>query len=219
LAERWHNKLTLQGQSLAERYTKHGLTVICDLDISVPKTEVLTSVRGNDKPVVEGETLARFIYCANVVNSRKFSVSNQEPVLVFDIETVKGPDGLAIPSLVRLYNFDNEVEDFFGGVLFQSAIDGSFKAIRGILDGELCVRSPFENNFMHRVIEGAAKIVDGVAENEQESLWKGRSRFDLYHIASSLQIVLDMDNVRVFFREGSDLDVNIADVMLGPFDL
>ena len=36
LAEHWHNELTLQGQSLAERYAKHGVTIICDLDVSVP---------------------------------------------------------------------------------------------------------------------------------------------------------------------------------------
>jgi hypothetical protein len=219
LAERWHNRLSGQGQSLAERYMRHGLTVVCDLAISVPDASVGMVVGRNENPIVYRKFLASIVYSANVSDARYFEMGNQQPVFVSNVETVKAPDGLAIPSLVRLYDIHDETENFCAGVIFQSAIYGVLKPLAGVVNGELGVRSGNENKLMHGVIESGAESGKGIAQDEQERVWKGLSRFDCDQIASGLQVMIDVNNVSVLSRELRGLEVEVIDVMFGPFNL
>jgi hypothetical protein len=46
-------------------------------------------------------------------------------MLVFNVESVKSPEGLSYPSLVWLYRIHNEVEDCFGAFCFNPPLQAA----------------------------------------------------------------------------------------------
>ncbi len=223
LGESWKNWETIQRHTIAENYAEGRLSLICDLNISVPEAGSDRDHWVNCCPLLNNKVFASVVYAADVPNVRHIFLSNQEPVLVFDVESVESPKGFSRPSLVRLYRIHDEVEDCFGGLLFQSTIDSSYKFVLGRADGEMSVRVPFlgsvKFNIAHRKIERASEIMDSVADNEQDILWRGLIHTDLEKAIASLRIVLHQNAVRISLGELSPLQMEIVDVLIGPLDL
>jgi len=219
VAQRWKNKLTLKGHSITELYMPHGLAVICDLNIVVPLAEVRGDMWMDNKPIGNSEVRALVVYRSKPCNVRVFEMRNQEPVFVVNVETMKTPDGLAAPSFVRLYDIHNEIDDFCRGMLFQSAIDGRFKLLNGIANGEHSAMRRIDGNLDERMIESRSEIMQGIPKNENQLVWKGINTLQLNNITSALQVRMGVDNVRVFLHESEGFEVKIIDVMFGPFNL
>lgn len=222
-AQRWQNRLSVERHSIAENYAEGRLSLICDLNIFPPDASVGGGLGVDDRPLGDCEVLASAIFAMNSHNVRNVLLRDQEPVLVFNVECVKTQEGFPYPSLVRLYRIHDEVEDCFGGLLFQSTIDGSYKFIPGRADWKTGVPVPksggLELNIAHNEVKRTSEIMDSVANSKQDFIGSGLIHADLKNTISSLRIVLDQDTVRASFVELSRLQVKIVDVLIGPFDL
>ena len=177
----------------------------------------------DDSPLWDREVLAVAIFAMDVLNVRHVLLSNQEPVLVFNVECVKTPEGLSSASLVRLYGIHDEVDDCFGGLLFQSAITGDYKIIPGVVDRELGVLGPNapsrKLDIVHGEVEGAHKVVDHIPNDQQKTLRGSLICADLEDAISGLSIILDQNTVRASLRKLPRLQVKVVDVLIGPFNL
>ena len=223
IAERWQDRLTVEGHSIAENYAEGRLSLIFDLNILAPYAGVDRDVRVNHCPLSDGEVFASAIFAVDRPNVRNVFLRDQEPVLVFNVESVEIPEGFSSPSLVRLYGIHDEVDDCFGGLLFQSTIDSSYKFIPGGANREVCVRIPgpgrLKLNIADREVESAPEIMNRIADSEKHSVWGDLIHADFKDAISSLRIFLDQNTVRVSLGEIPRLQVKVIDVLVGPFDL
>src|ERR1039458_3173668 len=127
LDERWSNRLALHGQSLVKQYQRNRLTLLCDLDISRTLKHCNGAVSRDNQGRID-HFVASVVLSAKVNNGCDLHDWKHKPVFVEDVEIVEAPEGI-IPSVVRFYDIHDEVNDFLGGLLYQSAIDGSYKTI------------------------------------------------------------------------------------------
>jgi hypothetical protein len=61
--------------------------------------------------------------------------------------------------------------------------------------------------------------VQGIADDKQNIIWNGLSRFDLDRIISSIRITIDDYGVRASVAKFAESSVKILDVLIGPLDL
>jgi hypothetical protein len=221
--DRWQNSLTVKRHSIAENYADGRLSLICDLNILAPDTRIDRDAGMDHCPLGHGEVLATAIFAVDRPDVRNVLLRDQEPMLVFNVESVQTPQGLAYRSLVRLYLIHDEVDDCFGGLMFQSTVNGVYKFIPGSADRKVSVRVSgpgcIEFNVAHHEIESDPEIMDRITDSEKHSIRSGFTRADLKDALSSLRIVLDRDIVRASVGELPRLSVKIVDVLVGPFDL
>jgi len=168
--------------------------------------------------------IASVVLQADTGNQLDVQDWNQEPMLVDVVHVVKGPEGI-IPSFVGLCDVHDEVADCFGGLIYQSAIDGSYKILARRPEGEFGVivmraESP-KNDFIDRVIHRRFKVVQRIANDESEVLKRREKlrKLDPKNIVSGLSISIDPKGVEATYCDPSNLRVEIVDVMFGPFDL
>jgi hypothetical protein len=216
--ERWHEVFALQDRPLSESYARHGMTLICDLEVRVPLEPSASHVRIVDEPITYRKLNISLVYRANTLNEMKLSVCNQEPVFVFDVETVKSEEDFAIPSLVGLYDIHDESLDLFAGVLFQS-IDGSFKVITRFLDREVSVLGIGRDRLKPSVIQSRSKVVNGVSQDCKKFVRELLSGRDAERIVSACKVSLDSQMVRVSISEDLPFSAKFVNVLFGPFNL
>jgi len=217
--DRWQNHLARQGHSIAENYRAGRLSLVCDLDISVARRGVRGDLTLHDEPVWENKILASLVYSANVLDKIKVRLGEQQHVLVDDVEVMEMPEEIASPSLVWLYGIHDEADDCCGGLMFQSAIHGGYKFVPGLVDREFTVFVPLRKDAVQGVVQSRAEVVQGIADDKQNIIWNGLSRFDLDRIISSIRIVIDNYGVRASVAKFAESSVKILDMLVGPLDL
>lgn len=216
--ERWHEVSALQDRPLSESYARHGLTLICELEVRMPLEPLASHVRTDDEPIIYRKLNISLVYRANTDNEMKLSICNQEPVFVFDVEVVESENNLSHSSFVGLYGVHQESLDLFAGVLFQS-IDGSFKVVTGFLDGEVSMVRVGGDRLKPSVIQSGPEIVNCISEYQEKRIGELLSRRDAQRIVSACKVSLDSQMVRVSISECLPFSAKVADVLFGPFNL
>lgn len=216
--ERWHEVSALQDRPLSESYARHGLTLICDLEVRMPLEPLTNRVRINDEPVPNRKLNLSLVYRANTSDEMELSICNQEPMFVFYVEFVNSENNLTHPSLVGLYGPHQESLDLFAGVLFQS-IDGIFKVITGFADREVSVVGIGCDRLEPSMIQGGSKIVNCISEYQEKRVGELLSRGDAERIVSACKVSLDSQMVRVSISECLPFRAKVVDVLFGPFNL
>lgn len=223
LAERWKNQAALEGHSVAEKYAAGCLSLVCDLNVSLASgnADGAQTVRDGCHFPKE-ERFARVVFKADVPDVLEMNLGDEEFVFVQNVESVKLPDGLSIPSLVRLYGIQNEVADPFGGLMFESAIDGVFHFLPGIVNRKLRELSPLPGgskfNITGRIVQGGSEVVDRISDNAHHALRNAFKWNDVKAIVASVRIALDGNFVRVTLLESGKFRVQLRDVLFGPLD-
>lgn len=217
LANRWRNWCALQGHTITENYNAGRLSIVCDLDVSVPLDVIRSDVRGYDQPIRNDKYCAVLSLNSDMRYESHLSFGYQEPMLVDIVEIVQVPENISIPSRIRLYHIDDEFPQLLRcfGSTFQSVIDGSYKFIFGFANREIL---GFRAEAMHNVIERTAKVMESIAKSENEVFWDGCSILQAQAIARSLRVIIDVNNVRVSIVESLNERIKISDVLVGPFD-
>jgi hypothetical protein len=106
-----------------------------------------------NEPCIKSSFDASIVFNRDAVNEVEFCFCDQEPMFVLDVEAVEIMDRLAVPTNVRLYGIHDKDDDFFGCLLVQSAIDGTFQAIPGLVRRrEFCVGGSFAGVDVVRVL-------------------------------------------------------------------
>ena len=220
-AKRWQDKSASQGHTLAENYCAGRIALVCDLDVSVSPCDIRSDSAGNDEPITDAKILARLIYCADVADKIELILCNRQHVLVDNVEVVEIPEngpiaGFPIPSVVRLYLINDDLENGLGSLMFQSAIHGGQKLLSSLVDQELAVNVSSRCHAVQGVVESGPQVVDRIAENKQDVIGHRLSRTNLDRIISTVRIVIDGYGVRAVLAEGVHQQAKLVDVLIGP---
>lgn len=143
---------------------------------------------------------------------------DQDVVLVQNVQPVQCEERL-ISSTVRFERSDSffirnadavYLSDALGPVLLRSLADGKVSPF-----GITAVPS---HQSAGQVVEGASQVVDGISRDEHDVLRNVGELVDIQHRGIVFGIELGRDSVRVAVKESCSLRLQIADVLLGPFD-
>jgi hypothetical protein len=176
-----------------------------------------------ESPFVNREAFASAIYTVDIPDHRSVLFGDQENVLIFNVESVKSPEGLSHSSTVRLYRIQDEVKDCFGGLLFQSTITGSYHAYPGISNRKTSVgiasHGRVKFDIAHDVIECGTEVVNRIPHHQENIFGDILSNGDVEEAIRSIQIVLNGDIVNARAMENPRFQVEIIDVLVGPYEL
>lgn len=222
IAKRWQDRMAVERHTIAENYAEGRLTLICDLHFRVSDTGVRCPPGRVEGPFCDHEMYASAIFASNISDQCHVFPSDQQPMLIFDVENIQSPEGFSSSSRVWLYPVHDVVDDCFGGLLFQSTVDGTYKALPRFVKGKLGeFASDSAGNKLHFIdskVKSGRKIVNRVAYSQEHIIGNSAIRADLKEAISGLRIVLDHNSVRASVIEVSGLQVEIIDVLVGPFD-
>ena len=223
IVQRWKDMLVFEGHSLAKKYVHGRVAFVCDLHASFLCGVKHPASVGND-PFWNREFFASLVYVANIANPLELQFGDDKPMFVLNVETVKLPDGSAIPSLVGLYGLHDVVDDPFRGLVFQSSLgNGTSKLIPGLVRRENHVSRPLassdEFNFAHGNVESTPQVMNSVTDDAHKLRRDCPTRDEFQRIVSSVCITVHSNIVSVRLGELTDVDTELLDVLSGPFDL
>ena len=89
LTARWKNRVTGKRQSLTDLYVEGRLTLLGDLDISIPRKTLLSNGIRNNEPITDVSLTTIVQLNADTVNKSKMSSGQDDSVFVFDVEVMK----------------------------------------------------------------------------------------------------------------------------------
>jgi hypothetical protein len=222
LAKRWNDVVAVEMQTVAKNYADGRLSLICDLYF-FPTADKGVASGVVDGPLVNGELLASVILTANIPNVRQLFFSEQDYVFVLDVQLMQMPENFAMPSFVRLNFIHDEVTDIFGGFLFESSVDGMYKAIPGITYKEGSLVFPFTRsiklNIANGMVECTSEVVESIANDSQQVIVDSLLHAEVKEAVSRMQVILNGDAVRVTIPDLPNLRCKVVDVLVGPLDL
>jgi hypothetical protein len=223
LNQKWRDSYTLHRQSFLEKYKNLGLTLICDFQVSMLGERIEGSLGAAKNPHSNENALASVVFKAKINEGTDLQHWKQKPMLVQDIETVQGPEGI-IHSFIWLYGIHNETTDCFGGLMYQSTVDCSYKFIPSFSEwkpSEIVVPvKPGENNRVNGKIKRPSEIMKSITDDEGQMVtWEWPNFAVMEDIISRLRVNLTDESVEVTFSECLNLRVEVIDVLLGPLNL
>jgi hypothetical protein len=220
-AQRWNDRLVLEGSVLSEVYLsgRAALVLYCDLSMDrlgdlQTKGRFIGESSGSDGTAI-------FILKAHIKDNHKLNHWDEKMMLVPDVHVVKPPEQ-DIPTLVGLYLFDNKLtighDDL---LLFQSTLDFGFKFFPRIKYWEACPFSRGTDELVPHKVESAPQVVERIANDERtvDTREKILTKLHAEEVLSSMRVVIDDHTVDVSLSEVTQERVNIVDVLVGPLNL
>ena len=221
-AKRWKDELARYQRPLAEDYCSGKVALFYNLQ------PLASGVSEDQRLVVEDDSLLDpkpfplLVFNQKTAEFPHLLALNQRPMFVLDVESVKSPDGVPVPSLVRLYYVQESICETDKGVVLRSTFDERYKIFIGAHCREILplrLGAISSSNLEPSKIERTSQIVDGISRNESKTIGNGLSSRDLQEVVIRLKITLDGNLINNAIEESSSLRVKIADVLVGPFNL
>jgi hypothetical protein len=151
----------------------------------------------------------------------------QQAMLVFNVIAVEGIEdrgGRPIPSIVRLFAFDEPLSGK-RDALYLSAINGRFEFLRRLCDGKAVVfvdgSTPLANHGHDEMIKTGAQLVNNLAGNDRDARGQ-RAILKAYPLVGTSFVLRLSDNsvgLGIGKKEGVNLGLEVLDVLFGPFNL
>ena len=220
LMQRWDNRLTLERLTFAERYREGRLAVALELEFAGHRQHIYFTACVDSKGAI-GECRRS---CTTVDVRQRGNADNrrQPEMFVTDIQAVQDEDGITIPSLVRLYDVEDQSNDIGASHLYLSAIKGGFQFLPVGTDWELDVfrAAPGAfDEFDRHVVKHGAKVMEDVAKPQLDFIGYWLRHCERQDVNARIRIVLDRQTVRIRLQEFGELPIKLVDVLIGPFDL
>ncbi len=153
-------------------------------------------------------------------NNQRMGDNGQEHMLIFNVQVVKGVNEVSSPAIEKFEGLE-KIRQVVGRC-FYSVTEG-FVTCPTITDRQFGVSvlcsTVKPSKFPVRVIERRAEIVDGIADDRRQNGWQVAAKLDGKSGLPAFTALVNGDGVRVLLGETSKGLFEIADVMLGPFDL
>ena len=145
----------------------------------------------------------------------------QKPVLVHIVQSSELPEPI-IPSLVWFQSVD-AFNCIAGGLLYFSTSLGRHVIIEALTEREKdvlfgCSERTDDDDSVCHVVESRPKVLQNVSSDYGDHLWNFRNRNDLENMISGFRINLAAQEIAVFLVEGVECDLQLTDVLIGPFD-
>ena len=215
LIESFNNRFTLKDISIPEKYLEGRISIALNVHFT-------HSANGMDKiPIADNH--ANIFYFKAILafnaNVRDFAYSNdwdQKSVFIHSIETIDPPQGI-IPSLVRLYNIEDQSSDFGSrGDLYFSFFNSDYKILPSFMKREMNFVA--SDNTISNKIKGCSQIMNYVTDDKRNFPWNGLSHTELNLIISSIRIFLYRQAIKISsFEKLSDTEIKLVDMMYCTF--
>lgn len=231
LVQDWDERLTMDNLSIAHRYTCGELRILVQWRIPSlsGEPEDFIAIYERELPICKGQLKTgegRWITQRNWSERDDYlglsdTKDDEEVVFVVRVESVETPEGV-VPSLVGLQRLQ-DAYCVLGRSLYLGHARG-FKRFFRSADREHCLIPGGSTTRIDKLpgkkVKGGAKVVDGVANDGSKSR---RRIFDDLHaidLVSRPRFLLSEELVRFGWpEEGTDLGVELVEVLLGPFEL
>jgi hypothetical protein len=69
------------------------------------------------------------------------------------------------------------------------------------------------------MIQGASKVMDRIPEHQRDVIGDWLDAADVKSYVANLRLVIDSERIRLRIAEGTNSNIQIADVLFGPFNL
>jgi hypothetical protein len=238
LAQRWNNRLVLEGFPLSELYLDRRIAIALVVDVGpgadpgfprfadygpigqLDADQHVNRPRGASRRVI-------FLILADRDNeiTGLDDCGDEHSMLIHSIKAVKAPEPTVTASLVRFYDVSNYQREIGCDSLYKSVLFGIYKGLPRILQREVSkgrvIYAPSGNYGAGDKIKGCAEIVDGIANDGGDVF--GESRRSLYQdcvaFASEILVLVGGDGINVRLDQIKEPRFKLLDVFVGPFDL
>ena len=218
IQKRWENRIVFENISVAEEYSKGRLSIVCYVELGGSGDRVQFSTIADYKSY--SNPIVVVIMCAHTSQLCDRNNRDQQSMLANDVQLVKTPQGI-VPSFVWLNYIDEQGADFLSGHLYFSTVDGFYQFVSCVTDREMGIPGwdmPGQgNNFADHNVQAGAQIMNNVTNNQRDFPWN-RIGIECQDIVP-IDVVVDMQTVKVSFKEGRKTSLKLLDVLVGPFDL
>jgi hypothetical protein len=144
---------------------------------------------------------------------------HEHDVLVRNIQLVKGIEGITPPSGKHLKSLENILHGLAGRLY---SVARTLKTGLGISGREFDVAilsAAIDSDYVpSKVVERGMKVVDSIAYYECPVGWDRLSEVEAYDCLSRRAVVAHRQGVRLGVNESGKLRLEVADVMVGPFE-
>lgn len=216
--ERFNNRLVLHGESLVEQYLVGRLCFVLEFRAGREPMDDVPPNTSHSKHFIDVPSFVLYVHSKSChVEERK-----QDHVLIFDVQCVKGPNGVALPSVVRFHT-KYKILKSRNGSYFNTS-DGGYYSFTAIPDRELsvvvnCRRRDLTEKLTPSQIQSGAKIMDGISDNGSQIESQRLLRLVIENQIPGLAINILDEGLEVRLNKVSDPDFDLRDVLLGPFNL
>ncbi|HEV8552164.1 MAG TPA: hypothetical protein VGR65_02090 [Casimicrobiaceae bacterium] len=221
LFQRWDNRLTFKGLSLVEKYCEGRLSMALKMRIAGGLHHYVqyAASTNSERAICESHIADRRIDVRKRHNGKG---GYQEAMFIGNVETVKRPDGVIIPSFVWLYSVQNEGDDIDTGDLYFSPIKDTFQFLPRISDWEVRMTgrnaASHSDDFASQKIQSGSEVVNCIPDHQRDIFWHGLSLLELQYVSSN-EICLDAETAKISVNECCNGRVEFLDVVIGPFNL
>lgn len=226
LNERWNNRLSLKGRSLAEAYVNGycGIVLYCD--------GLVGSAGESSDPVWACSVVAEQVSSGGISGPIYIDASNvgngdgrdQEVVFVVVVEVIEPPKRF-VKSILRPYLVEKRLLSTRDGALYQVQDRGGFEIFPFGMNGEMFLRAGFNSpaNSGCDVIERGSEVVNCIPDHDRQNFRNWFQRLVVDINSGFLRVGKDRafvarDDIEVA-REGFGQRPQLINVAIGPFNL
>jgi hypothetical protein len=203
------------------------MALIVYLKLSVPLYSKPVGIFGEVRLPIGEENISVLILKADIRKPHYLEGWDQQLMFVRNAHVVQSPKG-PVPSLVGLYDIDKEIAQCTGvpvvgkSLLFQSAIDGTYKFLPLIADWKLSKPVSLASNVVKYAvvhqIESASQVMQNVANDERSPACRELSDKHNENTVSPF-VFLNADGVKLGRGKINQELIQVVDVLHGPFNL
>jgi hypothetical protein len=217
--ERWNNRFRMQRDSFVKHYVDGRLSFVLEFKTGRKSGRRNLSATSSDQHTFEN-LLPIILYLHRKPSD--FKDGKQEHVLVPDVQLVKGPDEIPIPSLVGLQVGHYEIVQTGAAFYFSTAKSGYY-SLKGVPDWEFSVIANGSGDsetkkLVPSEVKSCSEIVDGVSDNGSKLKAEFLLRSVIEDKLPGLNISILDESIKVGIDKGRDAAFNLRDVMFGPFN-
>jgi len=222
MIQRRKNGLSFGNLRLSERYIK------CELEILVLFSlvgrcgnvyDLVAAFQGEKCILIEPNHVA-----SQTVNGPRLHTgrdSDQQSMLVESVKLMDKPE-CVISSHVTLGIADDFLRSCIHSLYYSSG-EGRCVFLGGLADRKVRVntRRPSRSidQLPRKMIQGTPEIVDGIADDQSYGVRDRLDIFDAQRSVLDFRLLLGGNCVGLGFAEGSNSNIQVSDVLFGPFNL
>ena len=215
--ERWDNRITFDNLRLAERYVKSEIHIHVLFEVSGNPEKFVAHFHRTPSKLKYPPALKAFV---DVLTSDKRN--NQKAVFVDNVKLVETPKRV-VPSFVWFDRVDSFYSRLPHGTYFSFLAE---LVSLGVTEDRKAYFPPRrvplfpDDKRVCEIVQGPPKVVDSVAQDGgklQRNIPHARHiKNQIQHIRITL--ASDQIGLKIAAQKSSDCDIQVTDVLLGPFD-
>lgn len=222
IIDRFKNRLAFNNLRLAERYINSELKILVCLSLVGRSGNIGEFIAEYENAGYLRERQCHSID-RNVPSFEKHNSSKHESMLVNNIELADMPERI-IPSYVRLHSLDDFLRtgaDFLyfsathGRCVFLKTIRTTENREEGVFIGDATVSL---DELPCKMVECTSQIMNGITKNDRDGSGNRLRPSDIKRCVLDYRVRLGSDCVRLGTNESLDSQVQISDVLFGPFN-